>query len=462
LETVVGRPAFFVAVAATGFALCAAALSVYLYPLIRNSDSVFGFLILTAGAGIGLVMGSLAGLTVVRSELADFSGLAAAHVTSVKALVLGDSHATGKKGSFACRVGLLAVSGADVQADAGGRALLITGETRRCTAGEILSVRGRLELVDGRGDWSFLLLAREIRSRGFDSRVFRFRGQVRDHLRGITEQLGQPAGALAMALLMGERGSLPPDLQETFRDTGTLHLLALSGLHLAVIFVPLLLVLRPVGARWRWLILSIVAVSYLFIAGPRPSLVRAAIAVFVVGLARLLDRDRRPMNVIALVLIVHLMVDPIQCRTLAFRLSYLSLAGLVIGLEVGGSRLSRWLPPALAGPLAASLGAQVATLPLVAARFGIWHPVSIVANLIGAPLVSLYIWSSLVLVPLAMMSRRAAAFASLWLNGLVDLLLKGGRLLASAPSMRIGPGAALAVTSGVALWLYLGRERVNP
>jgi competence protein ComEC len=166
--------------------------------------------------------------------------------------------------------------------------------------------------------------------------------------------------------------------------------LALSGLHVGVVYGltwALLGFLRRRGPRTA--IACLVVVAYQLFAGFMPSLQRATLMILAAALARVLDRDREPLNVLALSGIVVLALDPWQAFSLSFQLSYLALAGILLVAPLVERPLTGRVPGFLLAPLAASVGAQLATLPVVLPAFGAWYPSGILASLVLMPLTTI-------------------------------------------------------------------------
>jgi competence protein ComEC len=201
--------------------------------------------------------------------------------------------------------------------------------------------------------------------------------------------------------MIGSREDVPQRLYDGFRRTGSLHILALSGLHVAVIYGIIAGVLgfvrRPVV---KFMLAAVVLLFYQFVAGFFPSLLRATVMILVGGTALLLDRDAEPLNILAISGIAIVSADPFQVFSLSFQLSFLALAGILAIGPLVQRPLEGRLPRIVLMPLAMSLGAQVATLPLVAATFGIYYPSGLAAGLILVPLTTALLWAGLAWLPL--------------------------------------------------------------
>jgi competence protein ComEC len=341
-------------------------------------------------------------------------------------------------------------------------ALIIVRGDWRFAAGETISVRSGLREFGSTGrERSIAGVNRDdVRRNGFSSPVWLLRARIREWLHRAIAAIGYPASALLEALLIGAREDVPADLSEGFRATGSLHVLALSGLHAGIVFAFVAALLRPVRSRLAvYLAGSALLAGYLFVAGLMPSLVRAVVMLTVGGAARLADRDDEPLNLLAISGIVIVAADPFAAATLSFQLSFLALAGILSLGPVLGRPLEGRVPPLLATPLAASAGAQAATLPVVLLSFGVWYPSGIVAALLLVPLVTVFLWLGLawlVVFPLA--GRLVGA----WAAGLFDVVYRAiagvTGVLARLPGIAVAPEAAptwAAVAGAAALALAL-------
>lgn len=206
---------------------------------------------------------------------------------------------------------------------------------------------------------------------------------------------GENTGALLKALFTGRRESLPASTVISFRKSGAAHILALSGLHMGIIYGILSKALGISGnSRPAVIVRSTVIIAaagiYTLATGSGPSLVRAFLFIILNEFARLHPgRRRSPLSILCAALTVQLCFNPLIIKSLGFQLSYLAMAGIFIiypELESwypGGNRLDPmrriWCSAAL------SVSCQAFTAPLVWLRFGTLPEYFLLTNLIALP-----------------------------------------------------------------------------
>ena len=203
-------------------------------------------------------------------------------------------------------------------------------------------------------------------------------------------------GALASALLLGVRDDLDTELTEGFRNSGCTHILALSGMHLAILSGLLALLLkRPLGVRLSSLLGAVFVIFYVFVAGSQPSLVRAGIMYLIGTIGVWGFLKGKPLSLLCMAFIIQILFQSETGTSISFMLSYLALAGI---FSLGGALRDIFrgrLPGFINAGLSASLGAFVLTAPVVVYYFGALRPIGIIAGLVIAPVSSLFMILSL-------------------------------------------------------------------
>lgn len=150
---------------------------------------------------------------------------------------------------------------------------------------------------------------------------------------------------LVNALLTGDRSSLDDSVMNSFRDSGASHILALSGLHLGIIYGILLKVTTIFGKHStvkavRSLIIISLCGIYTLATGASPSLVRAFLFILVNETARLTHRSNNPLRVYCAALFIQTAINPQVISSTGFQLSYLAMAGIFLLYPA----LKKWYP----------------------------------------------------------------------------------------------------------------------
>ena len=208
---------------------------------------------------------------------------------------------------------------------------------------------------------------------------FRWRERLRT-------SLSEPASALAQGLLLGDRQDLYREDLQAFSVVGVMHLFAVSGLHVGVVYgfiYGLCFFLR--GARWGILrqVLAVVgAGGFMLIVGLPVATVRAWLMLVAFVLTKLLHRQVSSFNTLGLATTVLLLLHPDVLFTLSFQLSFLAVLG-ILSVYPLFMRSIRWRWAAIVG---VSLSAQVFTFPLTAHYFHTFPLYGLLSNIWLVPM----------------------------------------------------------------------------
>lgn len=209
----------------------------------------------------------------------------------------------------------------------------------------------------------------------------------------INKILLEPHASFLAALLVGAKRTLPPDLVNAFNATGTSHIVAISGYNISIISIMMLnfLTYLFLPRRLIFWIIGISLVLFTLIAGAGASVVRAAIMGGLLILARREGRFYQITNAIVLAGAVMLFFNPYLLRYDAgFQLSFLATFGLVYLVP----RSEKWfarIPNFLSfrANLAATLSAQIMTLPVILFSFNRFSLIAPLANVLILPTIPL-------------------------------------------------------------------------
>jgi competence protein ComEC len=225
-----------------------------------------------------------------------------------------------------------------------------------------------------------------------------FRREITDHINQSSAHENQrlythsttDAGVSA-ALLLGSRGELCPETRIVFQETGLVHLLAISGLHIGIIAAVVLWILKrfPGNLYSRSFVLIITIWLYAVFTGNSASVVRAGLMVSLFMTAGMLARPATLLNTVATAAIIILIARPGMVRDPGFQLTFSATMGIAL-LYPGFSRMFKWIPSSwLRGVLSVSFAAQFATAPVSAFWFNRFGFLTAIAGLPLIPLTAI-------------------------------------------------------------------------
>ena len=206
-------------------------------------------------------------------------------------------------------------------------------------------------------------------------------------------------GALLKALLIGDRSSIGRETVEIFRKSGASHILALSGLHLGIIYGIIAKALSIFGKSRpsmivRSVIILVVSAYYVIMTGASPSIIRAFLFICINEIFSFAPgRKRSPLAAFCSALLIQLSVNPAVILSIGFQLSYLAMFGILTvyprlrALYPSGRRSG--VMPLLWNSMSLSVSCQLFTAPLVWFHFRTFPSFFLITNLISLPLVEL-------------------------------------------------------------------------
>jgi competence protein ComEC len=217
----------------------------------------------------------------------------------------------------------------------------------------------------------------------------------------LAQVLPEPQASLAQGIVLGIRSNIPSQLNENFSETGTAHILAISGLNLAIVAGLVLSIGTWLFGRqhyiYIWLALGTIWL-YTLITGMNPPVVRSAIMASIFLVAELLGRQRSAITALTFAAAIMVGFNPQLLWSASFQMSFLAIIGLIFifpplrdfGRRFINARLGKYpkLVPAatlVSDSFSVTLGAIIAVWPVVAYYFGIVSLVGPVATLLALP-----------------------------------------------------------------------------
>ena len=278
--------------------------------------------------------------------------------------------------------------------------------------------------------------------------------------------------AVVSAMTLGDRSMLTSELKDDYSISGGAHILALSGMHLGIIYMVLTMVLgvRRSKNTWRFFFSSILLLaaiwSFVVLVGMSASVVRAAVMLTLLTFVQLLNRRAISLNTLAFTACLLLVIHPMSLLDVGFQLSYASVAAILVfyqpiyGLFCSDSKENITLPVRIGrmlwGLLSVSLAAQLGVAPLIAHYFWRIPVYFLITNLAVVLLATLILYSALGLWAFAWLPPVQSFFAKA-LSVLAEGLNTTLHNIASLPGASIEPVSlnTIGVTACYVLLLSL-------
>lgn len=246
---------------------------------------------------------------------------------------------------------------------------------------------------------SEMLLLRNRTAPGLLTRMHQF--SLTQLSRFITDK---PTLTLLQAMLVGEDKALDDDLRQAYSQTGIIHIVSISGSHVALFFY-------IIAALFSWLrhkkytaikyLVAIVPIwIYVLMAGGAPSAVRSAVMFSILTIGVVLQRDHNPLNTLFAAAFILLIINPAWLFSVGFQLSFLAVLSLVIfygplsQLVKPSNKILKWLWNASA----ASIAAELLVAPLVLYYFHSFPLMFLVANIVASICMSILLITGIALI----------------------------------------------------------------
>ncbi|MCH7761461.1 DNA internalization-related competence protein ComEC/Rec2 [candidate division TA06 bacterium] len=246
---------------------------------------------------------------------------------------------------------------------------------------------------------------------------------------------GEPLGLL-LGITLGEREALSYRVKRAFADTGTIHLLAISGLHVGIIGIIIFGLLRALRIPFHFSLIAtnLFLLGYAFLTGLHPPVIRATVMSFSITAGLLLEREIDLINSLAIAGLLLLLITPSSLFSVGTQLSFAATYSILYLVNrfqklVPAMRKRTFLGRWVLLPLGVSIAAQLGVAPLLVYHFHLLPLASILANLVLIPLVGSAIalgfttvLASLISLPLAQLFSAANWFVLTGILRSVEIL----------------------------------------
>ncbi|MEI9906991.1 MAG: ComEC/Rec2 family competence protein [Actinomycetota bacterium] len=213
-------------------------------------------------------------------------------------------------------------------------------------------------------------------------------GTVRTRLRELSRH--DDAGALIPGMVLGDTSLQSADFKVAMRRSGLTHLVAVSGANFAIVSLFVLWCMQWIfrSMRARLIFTAIALICFIALVRPSPSVLRAAAMASVVLFAKGTGKKADPLPALGFAIAAVIIGDPWQGRDPGFALSVLATAGLLLLSPRISQWLEKYIPAPIAGALSPPIAAVVMCAPILIALSGYLGLMTVVANLLAAPMVA--------------------------------------------------------------------------
>ncbi|MDI6751381.1 MAG: DNA internalization-related competence protein ComEC/Rec2 [bacterium] len=236
----------------------------------------------------------------------------------------------------------------------------------------------------------------------------------------IKETMAVPYSSFLMGVVLGDDSEIPEELKDAFVETGTIHIMVVSGLNLVILAWFFFVLFKAVGLGRKSSGIIIAALLFFFtlVTGASPPVLRAFVMVAAYLFSCILDRDIDPINSLALSAIILLFLDPFSLFNIGFQLSFAACLSIITFIQ-NLPKIGFLFDIIFVSPVA-----WLGTFPLILFYFGRMTISGILANILIIPLISIILPGGLILVLVGFISLGLAKIIGLILFCPAWLLLK--------------------------------------
>jgi len=283
----------------------------------------------------------------------------------------------------------------------------------------------------------------------------------------INKSLPEQQAGLLNGMLIGNREGLSKEVQQVFSDSGLSHIMAVSGANVAFIVFPLLFMLRKLHLKRHIANITaiFVLVVFVFITGFEPSVLRAVIMAIVILTGQILRRENDVLTSISFAALVMLLYNPYNLFNIGFQLSFAATISLVLfNKNIKNLLSTRFIPKGITDVLSVTLAAQIGVLPITVYYFNKFSLVSIISNLLVAPVIEAITVLGFVMAIIGQVSivfSRLIGYVNCTLLSFVLFISKITANLPFAVVRTITPHIIMIVFYYLAIWFFFWYKPVR-
>lgn len=301
---------------------------------------------------------------------------------------------------FKYLIEVISISNQEVEKPAKGKLLLLSKDNQVIEKGEIIQFEGKCHLITYHDTafWDQINYKKGIQATVWSNQIHKtgqvdhfyfFLGKVQNYFEHKIHQfMKEPqSAALATGILLGDKSYMDKETKNQFIESGAAHILAVSGLHVGILTMFLNFLLGIfLNQKLKFGVIISILLSYAFITGLSPAVVRAVLMACLALIAKMFNRNYFIINILAFCFALQLILDPFIIFHLGFWLSYLAIIGIIFIqphlVMKTKNKLYKWIQD----NITVGISAQMATLPILLGFLGKFPVLFILTNLVTLPL----------------------------------------------------------------------------
>jgi competence protein ComEC len=262
--------------------------------------------------------------------------------------------------------------------------------------------------------------------KGFRRNIYKIRNRLHKEIQSWRKDnyIGKTQAGFLSALLLGKRQDIDEQLKETFKQSGVLHVLVISGLHVGLICGILFVIFGWLPKNYKIVLIMIFLFFYGFLVGFRAATMRAVIMAELFLMAFILKRESYPLNILSIAALVILIFRPFDILDAGFQLSFIAVLSIIFmyrpiyksstmitqilvrlftplekklfltgqGFRYGGEMAIGKIWNFFCGLISVTLSAQIGLFPIILYYFNIFVPGSVLSNIFVLPLMSIILF----------------------------------------------------------------------
>ncbi len=285
---------------------------------------------------------------------------------------------------------------------------------------------------------------------------------IRDRIVSVIDNsLPRQQAGLLNGMLIGYREGLSEEVQTAFGNAGLTHIMAVSGANIAFLILPLsfLFKLMKIGKKAANLLIIGLLALFVFVTGFEPSVLRAVLMADIILMASILYKKPDVYAAIAFSCIILLVISPCMLFNAGFQLSYAATLGIVMLYKNISTLILRChIPEKLTQVMAAAMAAQLGVLPVTLINFNRVSLISIIPNMLVAPMLELITILGMLMALLGQfslfLSRLIGYLNSIFLSAVL-YITKWTSELSFAKVTTVTPPLLLAAAYYAVIWFLL-------